>query len=203
MHELGGCISLVVSDRPGVGALDHGFSHGCDTRVIRPRDFPDRDAWDSALAEVLQSQAIDIIACAGFKRVLGPKTLAAFAWRIINIHPSLLPSFPGGLHAQAGALAHGVKVSGCSVHFVTNEVDAGPIIAQAVVPVEDDDTTETLAARILVEEHRIFPLALRLLAEGRLTMEGRRVRRTEPPAQAESMAITSTSDRALAPTLGA
>ncbi len=135
-----------------------------------------RGRFNDRLLQQLQQLSPDLIVLAGFDQVLGPQVVDTFRYRIINIHPSLLPAFAGTLHAQADALDYGVKVAGCTVHFVTNEVDAGPIIVQAAVPVMEDDTAESLAARILEQEHRILVEAVRLFAEGRLRIEGRRVR---------------------------
>jgi phosphoribosylglycinamide formyltransferase-1 len=173
--ELSATLVLVLSDRPGVLALERAERAGIPTAVLRVRDFPSREAWDAALGERLSQAEVDIVVSAGFRRVLGADTLAAFAGRILNIHPSLLPAFPGGLHAQADALAYGVKVSGCTVHLADGQVDGGPIVIQRAVEVRDDDDVDSLSERILAEEHRALPEAVRLLAEGRLRVEGRRV----------------------------
>lgn len=171
--ELGATIVLVVSDRGSVPALERAARAGIPIAVVRPRDFATRDDWDAALAARLHAAAIDVVVCAGFGLILGPAVLEAFPARILNVHPSLLPAFSGSLHAQADAIAHGAKITGCTVHLVTDEVDAGPIVFQRAVEVRDDDTAETLATRILVEEHRLLPWAVRLLAEDRLRIEGR------------------------------
>lgn len=178
--ELGARVVLVVSDRATALALERAERAGIETAVLRLRDFATREEWDAALAERLRQAEIDIVVTAGFRRVLGAATLAAFAGRILNVHPSLLPAFPGGMNAQAEALAHGVKVTGCTVHLVDDSVDAGPIVVQRAVEVRDDDVVEALAERILVEEHRALPDAVRLLAEGRLQVDGRRVRILAP-----------------------
>ncbi len=178
--ELGARVALVVADREGARALARAAEAGVPTAVLRLRDFPTREDWDRALAERLRGAAIDLVVCAGFARVLGRRVLEAFAGRILNVHPALLPAFPGGLHAQADALAYGVKVSGCTVHFVDETVDAGPIVVQRAVEVREDDDVESLSARILAEEHVALVQAVRLWAEGRLRLEGRRVRVLAP-----------------------
>jgi len=142
---------------------------------VNPRRYSTRRDFDHALIEILQERDVGIIALAGYMRILGPEFVRAFPHRIVNIHPALLPAFPG-LEAQTQAWKYGVKIAGCTVHFVDEGVDTGPIIMQAAVPVLDDDTPETLAERILAEEHRIYPQAIQLLAEDRLRIEGRRVR---------------------------
>ena len=169
-------IAVVISNYPGVPALERAARHGAPTVVIERGGFGSRSAHQQAIADELQRRDVELVVLGGFDRVVEPEILRAFTDRVINIHPSLLPAFGGGLHAQADALECGVKVSGCTVHFVTEEVDAGPIIAQACVPVLEDDTAETLAARILEQEHRILPEAILLFAQGRLRIEGRRVR---------------------------
>jgi phosphoribosylglycinamide formyltransferase-1 len=178
--ELAARLGLVVSDRRSAFALERSERAGIPSAVVRLRDFASRELWDAALCERLLAADVDIVVTAGFKRVLGEPTLAAFAGRILNVHPSLLPAFPGGLHAQADALAYGVKVTGCTVHLVDHNLDAGPIVLQRVVEVRDDDDVESLSARIHAEEHRALPEAVRLLAEGRLIADGRRVRVLAP-----------------------
>jgi phosphoribosylglycinamide formyltransferase-1 len=174
--ELGARIVLVVSNRRSATALERAEAAGIERDVVRLRDFPDRAAWDRALADRLRRADVELVAGAGFGLILGQAVLAAFGGRILNVHPSLLPAFAGGLHGQADALAYGVKISGCTVHLVDDQVDAGPIVLQRAVEVRDDDDVETLSARILIEEHRALPEAIRLLAQGRLRVEGRRVR---------------------------
>ena len=174
--ELPCAIELVVSNRRDAVALERATAAGIPTALVRLRDFPTRADWDAALAETLLKAEIDIVACAGFGLILGDAVLAAFPNRILNVHPSLLPSFGGGLRGAADALEYGVKVSGCTVHLVDDQLDAGPIVVQRAVPVLEDDDEETLSDRILVEEHRALPEAVRLLVEGRLRIEGRRVR---------------------------
>ena len=172
-------LALVVADRTCL-ALERAADAGLPTKVVRLRDYTAREDWNDAVLAALRGAAIDIVVCAGFNRVLGPRVIAAYPGAMLNVHPALLPAFPGGLHAQADAIAYGVKVSGCTVHFVNDEVDAGPIVLQRAVEVCDDDDEASLAARIRAEEHRALPQALRLLAEGRLRVEGRRVRVLAP-----------------------
>jgi phosphoribosylglycinamide formyltransferase-1 len=171
--EAGIPVGLVVSDRRSAYALERARTLGLPTRVIRPKDFPTRDAFDEALAEALEGA--DLVVHAGFLRIVGPRYLARWEGRAINVHPSLLPAFPG-LRAPEQAIAYGVRVSGATVHFVDAGVDTGPIILQEAVPVFPDDTPETLHARIQKVEWRILPQAARLFLEGRLRIEGRRVR---------------------------
>jgi phosphoribosylglycinamide formyltransferase-1 len=167
-------IAVVVSDRADAPALDRARKHGAKALFVNPRDFSDRESFDRGVAAVLAEHKVELICLAGFMRILTSAFLAAFPDRVMNIHPALLPSFPG-LHAQRRALEHGVKVSGATVHFVDEGVDSGPIILQVAVPVRDDDTEESLSERILAEEHKIYPQAIQLFAEGRLKIEGRRV----------------------------
>jgi len=168
-------IRVVISNRPDASGLDKAASLGIPTAVVDHREFPDKTEFERAVIAELERRGVELICLAGFMRVLSADFVERFSMRILNIHPSLLPSFPG-LHVQQQAIDHGVRYSGCTVHFVVPEVDAGPIIAQAVVPIEQDDTAETLAARILEQEHQVYPEAVRLFAEGRLRIEGRRVR---------------------------
>ena len=174
-------VCAVISNRPGAAGLEHARAAGVPSEVVDHRGFPDRDAFDTALMRAIDRYRPDLVALAGFMRVLGPRFIAHYEGRLINIHPSLLPAFPG-LRTHERALAAGVTEHGASVHFVTPEVDCGPVIVQARVPVLAGDTPETLAARVLAEEHRIYPLAVRWFAEGRLRLEQGRVRLTsEPP----------------------
>jgi len=166
-------VALVVSNQSGAAGLTRATRVGIETLTLRPRDYPDRDRYDGAIAAALNARQVDLVCLAGFMRLVGPALLSAFPQRILNIHPSLLPSFPG-LGAQRQALDHGVRVSGATVHLVTSELDGGPILMQAAVPVLDDDTVETLSARILVEEHRIYPEAIGLVLDGAWTVTGRR-----------------------------
>lgn len=174
-------IVLVVSNNPDAGALQRAQHAGLRTLCIDHRLYDKRGDFDRAVIESLRKAEVDLVVLAGFMRLLSNEFLQAFPHRIMNIHPALLPAFPG-LNAQRQALEYGVRVSGCTVHFLDSGVDTGPIILQAVVPVLDDDTEETLARRILAEEHRIYPLAIKLFSEGRLHIEGRRVR-IEPPLE--------------------
>lgn len=167
-------VAVVISDRERAGALERARVAAVEALWIDPKDFGDREAYDRALVHALQARGVGLVCHAGWMRILSPVYVRAFAGRALNIHPSLLPSFPG-LHPQRQALDHGAKVSGATVHFLDEGVDTGPIVLQAAVPVQPADTEETLAARILVEEHRLYPEAIRLFAEGRLRIEGRRV----------------------------
>jgi len=166
-------VAVVVSNRADAAGLDRAREAGIETRVISPRDFADRDSCDRAIVELLEARDVALVCLAGYMRLVGAPLLKAFEDRMLNIHPSLLPSFPG-LHPQRQALAHGVRVSGATVHLVTSELDGGPIVKQVAVPVRDDDTEETLAARILVEEHRIYPEAIQTLLDGGWSIDGRR-----------------------------
>jgi phosphoribosylglycinamide formyltransferase 1 len=168
-------IVVVISDRERAAALDRARAAGVEALYVNPKDFADREAFDLALVRELSARRVGLVCSAGFMRILSPAFTRAFAGRAMNIHPSLLPAFPG-LHAQRQALDHGAKVAGATVHFLdAGAVDTGPIILQSSVPVLADDTEDTLAARILIEEHRLYPEAVRLFAEGRLSIDGRRV----------------------------
>lgn len=175
--RLGADVRLVVSNRPDAPGLEAARSLGVETAVLCHRDFPDRESFDRALADLLESRGVRFVALAGFMRVLTPAFLDRFPGRVVNIHPALLPSFPG-VHAQRQALEYGVRVTGCTVHFVDAGTDTGAIIAQAAVPVEDGDDEETLSARILAAEHQVYPSALEDVLKGRLRIQGRRVLRT-------------------------
>ena len=166
-------IAVVVSNRREADGLQRARDAGIDALFLNPRDFATRDDYDAAMVELLRGRAVDLICLAGFMRLVGQPLLDAFTNRILNIHPSLLPSFPG-IDAPRQALVHGVRVSGATVHFVTAQLDAGPIILQSAVPVLDDDTAETLSARILVEEHRLYPQAIGAVLEGGGRIDGRR-----------------------------
>lgn len=167
-------VVVVICDVEGAGAFGVASRHGIPALLVRPRDFAGKASYETKIVSVLRSHGVDLVALAGYMRVVGRTLLEAYRGRIMNIHPSLLPAFPG-LEAQKQALEYGVKVSGCTVHFVDEGIDSGPIIVQRAVEVFDEDTPETLAARILEKEHEIFPEAIRLFAEGRLRIEGRRV----------------------------
>jgi phosphoribosylglycinamide formyltransferase-1 len=166
-------IAIVISNRDGAPGLERARAAGIDTLVVSHRDFPTRDAFDQALAEELRKRAVSLVCLAGFMRLVGAPLLEAFPNAILNVHPSLLPAFPG-VDAQRQALEHGVKIAGATVHLVTADLDAGPIVLQAAVSVRDDDTPETLAARILIEEHRIYPEAVRIVLAGGWKIDGRR-----------------------------
>ncbi|MBI2088143.1 MAG: phosphoribosylglycinamide formyltransferase [Deltaproteobacteria bacterium] len=172
--RLDAVIQVVISNRAEAYGLARARNRGIPTEVIDHRKFPTREAFDEAVVEILRARQVDLVVLAGFMRLLSPVFVGAFSNRIMNIHPALLPAFPG-LHVQKKAVEHGVRFSGCTVHFVNEECDQGPIIIQAVVPVFPDDTEESLSARILKEEHRIYPRAIQLYSEGRLRVEGRRV----------------------------
>lgn len=170
-------IAVVISNREGAGGLDRARAAGIEAVVLDHRRWPGREEYDRAVAAELRSREVDLVCLAGFMRRIGPPLLEAFPDAILNIHPSLLPSFPG-LHAQAQALAYGVRVSGVTVHLVNGDLDAGPIVVQRAVEVKDGDTPESLATRILVEEHRAYPEAVRIVLDGKWTIEGRRFVRT-------------------------
>jgi phosphoribosylglycinamide formyltransferase-1 len=164
-RRLDATIGIVISNRAEAAGLARARAAGIETLVLDHRAFSSRDEFDAALARELQARGVTLVCLAGFMRLVGPRLLDAFPTSILNIHPSLLPAFPG-VEAQRQALAHGVKVTGATVHLVTSELDGGPIVLQAAVPVRDDDTVDTLSARILIEEHRIYPEAVRIVLEG-------------------------------------
>jgi phosphoribosylglycinamide formyltransferase-1 len=167
-------ISCVISNNASAFALERARRHGIPAIHLDHRLFAGREAYDNAVVDSLREYGVELVALAGFMRIISPVLINAFPNAIMNIHPALLPSFPG-LHPQRQALDHGVKIAGCTVHFVDAGTDTGPIICQAAVPVVDGDSEESLSARILVEEHRIYPLAVKLFAEGKLSVDGRRV----------------------------
>lgn len=173
-RKLDARIAVVVSNRADAYGLVRAANHGIPTEVLDHKKFSSREAYDEAVVDMLRARNVELAILAGFMRLLSPVFVKAYSNRIMNIHPALLPSFPG-LHVQKKAVEHGVRFSGCTVHFVNEECDEGPIIIQAVVPVFPDDTEETLAARILEQEHRIYPRAIQLYSEGRLRVEGRKV----------------------------
>ena len=178
-------IAVVISNRPDAGGLEHARTAGIDTVVLEHRGYAVRDDFDRALASELRSRGVQLVCLAGFMRLIGAPLLDVFPDAILNIHPSLLPAFPG-VEAQRQALAHGVKVSGATVHLVTRELDGGPIVLQRAVPVEDDDTVETLTARILREEHRIYPEAVGLVLGGGWRVVDRRFVRAAPSPKGPS-----------------
>jgi phosphoribosylglycinamide formyltransferase-1 len=171
--RLPAAIGVVISNRADAAGLQRARDAGIDTLYLNPREYADRDAYDAAVAAALEARQVDLVCLAGFMRLVGPRLLDAFPNRILNIHPSLLPSFPG-LDAQRQALEHGVQITGATVHLVTSELDGGPIVLQAAVPVLPGDTVETLSARVLVEEHRIYPEAIRIVLQGGWTLDARR-----------------------------
>lgn len=166
-------VALVVSNVAGAAGLQRARAAGVPALTIEHTQFPTRAAFEGALLAALRAHEVDLVCLAGFMRLLGPTLVDAYRQAILNVHPSLLPAFPG-LHAQRQAWLHGVKVAGATVHLVDGELDSGPIVRQASVPVHDDDTEDTLAARILIEEHRIYPEAIELLLDGGWRIEGRR-----------------------------
>jgi phosphoribosylglycinamide formyltransferase 1 len=174
-NDCAGDVVVVGSNKADAKGLELAREAGIETFALSHKDFASRENFDTALLEKLNTYRIDLLVLAGFMRILTPKFVGAFAGRMINIHPSLLPSYPG-LDTHERALADGVKLHGCTVHFVTAQLDYGPIIAQAAVQVEDDDTPDTLASKVLVQEHQILPYAMRLFCEDRLQVTGQRVR---------------------------
>lgn len=171
--RLNATIAVVLSNRSDAAGLQRARAAGIDAMCLRPDDYSSRDDYDRAIVSVLNDRDVGLVCLAGFMRLVGAPMLEAFPNRILNIHPSLLPAFPG-LDAQRQALEHGVRVSGATVHLVSSAVDGGPIVLQAAVPVLETDTVETLSARILVEEHRLYPEAIRIVLEGRWDVRGRR-----------------------------
>tara|TARA_Y100001960_G_C14654795_1_gene817777 strand:- start:543 stop:1181 length:639 start_codon:yes stop_codon:yes gene_type:complete len=167
-------IALVLSNVKNAFALERGKKHGLDTVFLDPKTFSNKDEYELKMIEILRSKSIDLICLAGFMRILGKKFIQAFPEKIINIHPSLLPAFPG-LNVQKKALEHGAKFSGCTVHFVNEEVDEGPIILQSPVPILDEDDAASLSERILEQEHIIYSEAIRLIIEKKIAFSGRRV----------------------------
>jgi phosphoribosylglycinamide formyltransferase-1 len=172
--RLDATIAVVVSNRAGAPGLERAAAAGIPTAVVSPKDHPSREACDAAIVALLRGHGVELVCLAGYMRLITPGFVDAFPNAILNVHPSLLPAFPG-LDAQHQAWKHGVKVSGATVHFVTAGLDDGPIVMQAAVPVEDDDTEERLSARILVEEHRIYPTAIARVLAGGWRIDGRRV----------------------------
>jgi len=167
-------IKIVISNNPDAYGITRAKKHGIPVVVLKNGDFKNKEDFDLELIRILKNNSVDLVILAGFMRIITSTFLKAFPQKIMNIHPALLPSFPG-IHGQKQALEYGVKLSGCTVHFVDEGVDTGPIIIQSAVQVFDDDTEETLAARILKEEHRIYPQAIQFFAEGKIEIKGRRV----------------------------
>lgn len=170
-------INVVVSNEPDVYGLQRAQKHGLAHLVVNHRDFSSRDAFENRLIQVMEEHQVELVVLAGFMRLVTGTFLKAFPNRVMNIHPALLPSFPG-THVWQDQIDYGIKLAGCTVHFADEGTDTGPIIIQAAVPILDDDTADTLSARILKQEHRIYPKAIQLYAENRLRIEGRRVRVT-------------------------
>ena len=173
-NNLAAEISLILSNVPDAYGLQRGKKHGLESVFLNPKNFSSRNDYEKKMIELLQTKSIDLVCLAGFMRILGKKFIEAFSGKIINIHPSLLPAFPG-LNVQEKALEHGAKFSGCTVHFVNEEVDGGAIILQAIVPILDEDDVKSLSDRILEQEHIIYPEAIRLIIEDNLKFYGRRV----------------------------
>ncbi len=186
--ELGGTVSAVISNRPDASGLGVAAEHGVATACVDHRGFADRALFDAALADAIDTSEPDVVVLAGFMRVLGPAFVQRFRGRMLNIHPALLPAYPG-LDTHRRALADGVRVHGCTVHFVTDDVDHGPIVAQGAVAVHEDDDAESLAARVLEIEHRLLPMAVRACCEGRLVIDGRRVRVKEQPVPGNALEV--------------
>jgi len=182
-------VAVVIANNPGAGALARARQAEIPARCIDHRGYADRESFDAALVAALKEAGVELVVLAGFMRIITRIMLEAFPQRIINIHPALLPAFPG-LHVQQQAIDYGARFSGCTVHFVDGGVDTGPILIQAVVPVLPGDTADTLAARILEQEHRIYPRAIQLIAEGRVKVEGRTVT-IDPPAPIDPTALTN------------
>jgi phosphoribosylglycinamide formyltransferase 1 len=172
--ELDAKIQVVLSNRADAYGLMRAKKHRIPVEVLDHKRFPSREAFDQAVVDILRAREVELVVLAGFMRLLSSVLVGAYSNRIMNIHPALLPAFPG-LHVQKKAVEHGVRFSGCTVHFVNEACDEGPIIIQAVVPVFPEDTEESLAVRILEQEHRIYPRAIQLYSEGRLRIEGRKV----------------------------
>ena len=195
---LGAEITAVLSDQPGAGALERARAAGVPAQAVAPGDHANRDAFDRALADAVAAHEPDLVVLAGFMRILGAPFVERFAGRTLNIHPSLLPAFRG-LHTHRKALEAGCRLHGTTVHFVTADLDAGPIVAQAAVRVHPDDTPDSLRARVQAREHRLLPQAVRWFAEGRLEVEGNRVRvrdHGEPEGHLDGPALEMDSEAA-------
>lgn len=165
-------IALLITDNPSAFAIERAKKHGIDYLVMKPKEFSTKDEFFIKIAEELKKRHVELVVLAGFMRIVGKPLIDAFPNRIMNIHPALLPAFPG-VHGQKQALEYGAKISGCTVHFVDEGMDTGPIIIQAAVPVHQDDSEESLSERILTFEHKIYPEAIRLFSEGRIEVKGR------------------------------
>jgi phosphoribosylglycinamide formyltransferase-1 len=173
--EIPAKVAAVISNKPDAYGLERARKHNIPTAVFDPKKFPDKNTYELEIVKTFKDHKVDLVCLAGYMRIVGPVLLEHYRGKMMNIHPALLPSFPG-LHVQKAALDHGVKISGATVHFVDEGCDTGPIIIQAAVPVLEDDTEETLSARILEQEHKIYPQAIKLFAKGKLKLEGRRVK---------------------------
>ena len=173
--EIPAKVAVVISNQPEAYGLERAKKHQIPTAVFEPKKFPDKNTYELEIVKAFKRYNVNLVCLAGYMRIVGPVLLEHYQGKMVNIHPALLPSFPG-LHGQKQALEHGVKVSGVTVHFVDEGCDTGPIILQTAVPVREDDTEDTLSARILEEEHKIYPRAVKLFAEGRLKIEGRKVK---------------------------
>jgi len=173
-RELQAEVTVVISDQPGALALERARAAAVPAYFVNPKEYGDKAAYEEEICRLLRKHQVELVVLAGYMRLVGSTLLTAFPERIINIHPSLLPAFPG-LEAQRQAWEYGVKISGCTVHFVDAGLDSGPIILQAAVPVEEGDSAADLAARILKEEHKLLPRAVNLIAQGRVKIEGRKV----------------------------
>ena len=182
-------IAIVICNNPDAGALNRAAQAGIATQCINHRGFSRREDFDTAVVSALQEAGVELVILAGFMRIITQTFIDAFPDRVINIHPALLPAFPG-LHVQQQAIDYGARFSGCTVHFVDGGVDTGPILIQAVVPILQDDTAETLAARILEQEHRIYPRAIQLIAENRVHINGRQIT-IDPPCQPAPAALVN------------
>ncbi len=183
--RLDATIAVVISNRQDAGGLERARAAGIESMVLSHRDFRSRDDYDRAVARELRARAVGLVCLAGFMRLVGTELIEAFPSRILNIHPSLLPAFPG-LDSQKQAIDHGVRVSGVTVHLVTAELDGGPIVVQRAVPVKPGDTAESLAARILDEEHRAYPEAVQMILDGGWRLEGRRFIPAKSPISAST-----------------
>lgn len=168
-------VKVVISDKASAYALERAKKSGIEAVFIDPKDFKSKNTYELEIVKILKKHNVDLVCLAGYMRIIGEVLLSSYSSKIVNIHPALLPAFPG-LHGQKQALEHGVKVSGATVHFVDSGCDTGPIILQSAVPVLDNDTEESLSARILEQEHKIYPQAIKLIAEGKVEIEGRRVK---------------------------
>ena len=173
--EIPAKVAVVISNKPDAYGLERAKNHGIATAVFEPNNFKDKVSYEAEIVKTLQKYEVGLVCLAGYMRIVGKTLLDAYAGKMINIHPALLPSFPG-LHAQKQAFDYGVKVSGATVHFIDEGCDTGPVIIQSMVPVLEDDTEEALSARILEQEHLIYPQAIKLFAEGKLKIKGCKVR---------------------------